>query len=60
MKDLDMRFDVPNIEHDMNLLAAHPFKVVMKTQNSTYVVKYTGPNNILVSAKTRCTYASNL
>jgi uncharacterized coiled-coil protein SlyX len=60
MKDLYMRFDVPKIDTNLKLLEADPFKLMMQTENSTCIVKYTGPSNAIVSGKDGCTYAANL
>jgi hypothetical protein len=55
MKDLYMRFDVPKIDRDLKLLEADSFKLFMQTENSTCVVKNTGPSNAIASGKDGCT-----
>jgi hypothetical protein len=55
-----MRFDVPKIDTNLKLLEADPFKLIMQTENSTCIVKYTGPSNAIVSGKDGCTYAANI
>lgn len=60
LKDLYLRFDVPKINPILELAEVDTFKLMLRTENKTCVVKYTGPAHVIISKKDGCTYEANL
>ncbi len=59
---LFMDFSAPIINENLTLVEADPFLMMLKKENETCSVRYTGPTNAIISTKTNesCVYGLNL
>ena len=53
-------FDVPIINRTLKLVEADPFNLMHRVKNKTCTIKYTGPQNMIVSAESGCAFSMNV
>lgn len=60
LQDLYMEFDVPRIDRNLQLLEVDQFKLMMRKENQTCSLIWTGPTHIIVNGKDGCVNSVNL
>ena len=57
---LYLEFAAPAISNDLTLVEADPFNLMLRKGDKTCTIKYTGPQNAILSEKNQCVYAVNV